>query len=123
MNDKLGLIFFIFGFSEVMAGEIIGYMFDKFTNYIITIYCWITLICIISIFTAYMTDIYWVYIITAIAFAFADVGGETIIGGLLSLRFEEKIEPFVVFRFMSTCSAAFIMVIYLIFPQINQIII
>ena len=122
MNDKLGLIFFIFGFSEVMAGEIIGYMFDKFTNYIITIYCWITLICIISIFTAYMTDIYWVYIITAIAFAFADVGGETIIGGLLSLRFEERIEPFVVFRFMSTCSAAFIMVIYLIFPQINQII-
>ena len=122
MNDKLGLIFFIFGFSEVMAGEIIGYIFDKFTNYSITIYCWITLICIISIFTAYMTDFYWVYIITAIAFAFADVGGETIIGGLLSLRFEEKIEPFVVFRFMSTCSAAFIMVIYLIFPQINQII-
>ena len=120
-NQKVGIIFLVFGLSEVFAGQVFGYLFDKFKRYCVTLYCIINIACILSIYTAYVTSLYWVFIITAFLFALSDVGGETVIGGLLSLRFTQKVEPFVVFRCISTCGAALIMAVYMLLPNIDPL--
>ena len=121
-NAMVGIAFLAFGVTEVLAGQVFGYVFDKLRNYSITIYCLVNCLCIGCMYSAYCTGYYWLYILTACAFAFSDVGGQTIIGGTLATKFTEKVEPFVVFRFVSTVAAAVVMAIYLVYPDVNPFI-
>ena len=121
-NSMVGVAFLAFGITEVISGHAFGYVFDKFRKYSITFYCLINLLCMGSIYSAYYTGCYWLYLVTACTFAFSDIGGQTIIGGTLATKFTEKVEPFVVFRFTASLTSAVVMAIYMVTPEINPLI-
>ena len=121
-DQKVGIVFLVFGAAEILAGQIFGHMFDKFRKYILVLYCIINYMCIFFMYLAYLMNSYVLFIITAIFFAFSDIGGETLVCSLLSIKFMEKIEPFVVFRCLSTLMATFVVLMYFFFSDIDPLI-
>jgi len=118
-DEKVGAILLVFGICEVLYGQVFGIIFDKFRQQSAIIYCFMNLGASITLYFGYLTGNYYLFLVSAIFFAGVDVGGQTFISSLLSVRFVEKIEPFVVFRIFSTFTAMTIQATYMIFPQIN----
>jgi len=118
-DEKVGAILLVFGICEVLYGQVFGIIFDKFRQLSAIIYCFMNLGASITLYFGYLTGNYYLFLVSAIFFAGVDVGGQTFISSLLSVRFVEKIEPFVVFRIFSTVMAMTIQATYMIFPQIN----
>lgn len=116
-NAKVGYVLIMLGISEFGASLVCGALFDKDRRFTLTMIMYFAFAVIGLNYIAYRWNIFWLYFLVAICFGFLDSGLQVCIGAMLGGRFNEKYEPFAVFRFVQGMGQAFFFLVLLILEK------